>query len=64
MKRVLTIVIFLSFFVTIPFSGFSQRIKDLEEATIKVAKQVGEAVVSISAVVRKSRRDLFSRISF
>ncbi|HDN85752.1 MAG TPA: trypsin-like serine protease, partial [Candidatus Omnitrophica bacterium] len=41
----------ISFFLL--FNSSAQSIRDLEEATIKVAEKVGKAVVSISTVVRK-----------
>ncbi|RKY33786.1 MAG: peptidase [Candidatus Omnitrophota bacterium] len=61
MRRVLTIGAFFLLSIGIPFSGFSQRVKDLEEATVKVAEQVGEAVVSISAVVREKVGGIYFR---
>ena len=49
MKRFILFIIFISFL----FNLSTQSIRDLEEATIKVAEKVGKAVVSISTVVKK-----------
>jgi serine protease Do len=50
MKKIILILILVVYFVP---ASFSARVSELEEATIKVAEDVGKSVVSISSVIKE-----------
>jgi len=50
MKKILVALIMIAFFIQ---AGYSQTVLDLERATIEVARDVGQSVVSISSVVKE-----------